>query len=193
MRRSGEPANQCDDAALLAACLAGNEVAWTELVNRYTRLIYSIAFKSGLNEQDAADVVQNVFTIVLRRLESLRDTERFSAWLITTARRESWRTRKLQREGPLDDTIEPVDSEPAAADQVIAWEQAAITHQALNQLGGRCQRLLELLFLRDPRPGYESIATELDISVGSIGPIRGRCLKRMKAHLTDLGIVESPT
>lgn len=193
MRPSGETANQRDDAALLAACLDGNEDAWTEMVTRYTRLIYSIAFTSGLNEQDAADVVQNVFTIVLRRLESLRDTDRFSAWLITTARRESWRVKKGKREEALDDAIDPIDSEPTAADQIIAWEEASITHQALKQLGDRCQRLLELLFLHDPRPAYETIAAQLDISIGSIGPIRGRCLKRLKGQLTDLGIVDVST
>ncbi len=52
--------------------------------------------KSGLSEDDAADAVQNVFTITLRRLESLRDTERFSAWLITTSHRECWRIARWQ-------------------------------------------------------------------------------------------------
>ncbi len=180
-----------DDAALLHACLAGDQDAWTSLVTRYTRLVYSIALKSGLDEHDAGDVVQNVFTIVLRRLESLQQPDRFSAWLITTSHRESWRIGKLRREHLSDEGVEPVDPDPTAETLVVEWEHAALTHQALEQLGDRCQRLLDLLFLHDPEPGYEAIAAELGIAVGSIGPIRGRCLKQLKGHLAELGVVDS--
>ncbi len=179
-----------DDVALLNACLSGDEAAWTEFVNRYTRLVYSIAFKTGLNEQEAADVVQNVFTIVLRRLESLRHADRFSAWLITTTHRESWRVRQARREQPLDGEFDVVDPEGSVDAQVIKWEHASLTHEALRRLDERCRRLLEFLFLRDARPAYESIASELDMAIGSIGPIWARCLKRLKGHLADVGIVE---
>jgi len=180
-----------DDAALLRACLAGDQDAWTTLVNRYTRLVYSIALKSGLNEDDAGDVVQNVFTIVLRRLESLQQPDRFSAWLITTSHRESWRVKKLQPDHLSGDGAEPIDPDPTAETLVVEWERASLTHQALAQLGDRCQRLLNLLFLHEAEPGYEAIAAELGIAVGSIGPIRGRCLKQLKRYLAELGVVDS--
>ena len=191
MRQQRDITEGLDDAALLRACLAGDQDAWTLLVTRYTRLVYSIALKSGLNEDDAGDVVQNVFTIVLRRLESLQQPDRFSAWLITTTHRESWRVRKLQRNHLPDDGVEPVDPEPTAESLVVAWEHSALTHQALERLGDRCRRLLVLLFLHDAEPGYEAIATELGIAVGSIGPTRGRCLKQLKGHLADLGVVDA--
>ncbi|MDQ3514412.1 MAG: sigma-70 family RNA polymerase sigma factor [Chloroflexota bacterium] len=181
-----------DDAALLRACLAGDQDAWTILVTRYTRLVYSIALKSGLNEVDASDVVQDVFTIVLRRLESLEHPDRFSAWLITTTHRESWRARKARRDHLTADGVEPVDPDPTAEALVVAWEHASLTHQALARLGERCARLLDLLFLHDAQPGYEAIAAELGIAIGSIGPIRGRCLKQLKGHLADLGVVDFP-
>lgn len=179
-----------DDAALLRACLAGDQDAWTTLVTRYTRLVYSIALKSGLDEDDASDVVQSVFTIVLRRLESLQQPDRFSAWLITTAHRESWRARKARHGHVTDDGVELIDPDPTAEALVVAWEHASLTHQALTQLGERCRRLLNLLFLHDAQPGYEAIAAELGIAIGSIGPIRGRCLKQLKGHLAALGVLD---
>jgi len=184
----GTRTSERSDADLIERCLAGDQDAWTELVHRYSRLVYSIAFKSGLDEDNAADVVQNVFTIVLRRLESLQDNERFSAWLITTSHRESWRYKKQMREQPLDESFDPVDDEPTAPQQVIAWEQASLVHRALDRLGDRCQRLLTMLFLEDPRPAYEDIAADLGIAIGSIGPTRGRCLKQLRGHIGDLGI-----
>lgn len=190
MRRERHATQQDDDTRLLAACLAGDQQAWTDLVERYTRLIYSIALKSGLNEHDAADVVQSVFTIVLRRLETLQKPERFSAWLITTTHRECWRFAKSNREVNIEDGVEPIDPEPPADAQVVDWEHAALTHRALKQLGDQCQRLLELLFLTETRTDYKSIAAQLSISIGSIGPTRARCLKRLKSHLAKLGIVD---
>lgn len=188
MPRTGTRFTDQGDEALIDGCLAGDESAWSELVHRYSRLVYSIAFRSGLDQDDAADVVQNVFTIVLRRLESLQDTDRFSAWLITTTNRESWRYKKSRRVEPLDDAMDPIDDEPSAAQQVIAWEEASIVHRALERLGERCRRLLQMLFMHDPRPSYETIATELGISIGSIGPTRGRCLKQLRPRIEELGL-----
>ena len=63
------------DPALIEACLAGNESAWNELVERYTNLVYSVPRRLGMNEADAADIVQNVFIILFRRLQTLRDDQ----------------------------------------------------------------------------------------------------------------------
>ncbi len=179
------------DAQLLAGCLAGDQHAWDELVQRYSRLVYSIALKSGLTVDDASDVVQNVFTIVLRRLESLQQVDRFSAWLITISRRESWRHKRSLRDTALDDGMDVIDPEPDAEQQVVVWESASLTQQALEALGGRCQRLLTLIFLRDDRPSYTDISDELGIAVGSIGPIRARCLKRLREQLSALGVTDA--
>lgn len=184
---------QQDDTALLDACLAGDQHAWDTLVQRYTRLIYSIALSSGLAEHDSADVVQNVFTIVLRRLESLQHPDRFSAWLITTARRESWRVKRNQREETVDGEIDAPAPDPTADSLVIEWEHAASTYQALEQLDERCRRLVQALFLHDDRPSYDAIAAELGIAVGSIGPIRARCLERLRSNLAEVGIVDART
>ncbi len=179
------------DGALLAACLSGDEDAWRTLVERYSRLAWSIALKSGLSEDDAADAVQNVFTITLRRLESLRDTERFSAWLITTTHRECWRIARSNSHTPLDELPEPVDPEPTSDEIVIEWEHASLVREALGQIDARCRTLLESLFLREERPSYDAIAADFGIAVGSIGPTRARCLQRLKAELEGLGVVDA--
>lgn len=175
----------------MASCLEGSQTAWTELVERYSRLVYFIAFKSGLNADDAADVVQNVFVTVLRRLESLRERDRFSSWLITTARRESWHYKSSKKELPLDEEVDVADQLPSTEESLIEWEQAYITRRAMERLGDRCRRLITAIFLTEDRPSYQEIGAELGIAIGSIGPIRARCLKQLRAHITDLGI-EAP-
>lgn len=177
-----------NDADLVAGCLEGDQDAWEELVHRYSRLIYSIAFKSGLNGEDAADVVQNVFVTVLRRLESLRERDRFSSWLITTARRESWHYKSGKKEQNLDENVEIVDGAESTEESMIAWEEAYLTRRAVDQLGDRCRRLLTAIFLTEKRPSYQEIGDELGIAVGSIGPIRARCLKQLRTRITEIGV-----
>ena len=176
------------DADLIAACLEGDQAAWDQLVSRYSRLVFSIALKSGLSDTDANDVLQNVFITAVRRLESLRDRERFSSWLITTTKRESWRYKKAHCEVSIDEDEVIVDSEPGIEAEVIAWEEASITHRGLQRLGDRCHRLITMIFLTDDRPSYEEISESLGIAVGSIGPIRARCLKQLRGHLEELGL-----
>lgn len=51
---------ELDDAALVALIRQGNQPAFTELVRRYTNLLYRLAFRTLENKFDAEDVVQTV-------------------------------------------------------------------------------------------------------------------------------------
>jgi DNA-binding NarL/FixJ family response regulator len=156
---------------MLAACLEGDQQAWDLLVERYTRLVYSIALKSGLGEQDAADVVQNVFTIVLRRLESLQQPDRFSAWLITTTHRESWRFKRAQREIGLADGVDPVDQVVAEGLKVAMPETSAPTPSGTGTnepRSGLSPRELEVLRLIVDGRSNREIGDNLFISTRTV-------------------------
>lgn len=177
------------DPLLVRACLAGDEAAWEELIDRYGRLVYSIPRRLGLSESDADDVFQNVFVTLLRNLGSLRDQTRLSAWLITTTRREAWRLGRAgsrRAEDELNESL-PAD-DPAALDDVVRWEREQGVREALRRLDDRCRELLTALFLEPATPSYEVIASRLGIPVGSIGPTRARCFKKLDAILRELGI-----
>ncbi|MER3408303.1 MAG: hypothetical protein C4292_06150, partial [Nitrososphaera sp.] len=101
------------DTDLIQACLNKDENAWKELVERYGRLVYSIPLRYGLSPADADDVFQNVFTIVLRRLSSLRNQSSLTAWLITITQRESQRVGKgNQPHDELDERLEDDGTPP---------------------------------------------------------------------------------
>jgi RNA polymerase sigma factor (sigma-70 family) len=177
------------DPALIQACLTGDQRAWDELVERYSRLVYSIPRRYGLSATEADDIFQSVWSIVLRRLEQLQDQTRLSAWLITTTHRECWRQGKMhQRLDELDSSVVDVSRPPT--EKVMAWEREQLVRQALQQLGGRCADLLAALFLDPAEPNYEQIAARLQMSVGSIGPTRTRCFKKLEPILVELGLDE---
>jgi len=175
------------DPDLIQACLAGEDAAWTALVERYGRLVYSIPFRWGLSSADADDVFQNVFAIVFNRLSGLRNRDCLSAWLITTTSRECWRISKLARSRT--DVEESVPDEGILApDRVQHWERQHLLHEAIRRLDPRSQQLLQLLFFDPDTPNYEEIATRLGLAVGSIGSARARSLKKLEAILVEMGI-----
>jgi RNA polymerase sigma factor (sigma-70 family) len=179
---------QHDDADLVRRCLAGDEGAWAELVGRYERLVYSIALRCGLGRDDADDVFQVVFTTLFRRLAGLRDQERLSSWLITTAYRESWRVARGRGRAAeeLDEAL-PDDSTPPA-DLVADADRDQRVREALARLDARCRELLTALFLDEGEPAYATIGTRLGMAVGSIGPTRARCFKKLEVLLAEVGL-----
>ncbi len=172
------------DPALVRACVDGDERAWSELVAQYGRLVYSIPLQCGLSPDDADDVFQNVWSIVLRNLPSLRDQTRLSSWLITTTYRECQHLRKAPFNG-LDDTLE--DRGVLPVEDVLRWEREHQVHEALRRLDDRCRLLLSALFLEPDEPSYEAVAARLGVPVGSVGPTRARCFKEPEAALIEIG------
>ncbi len=174
------------DPVLIRRCLAGESRAWETMVDRYKRLVYSIPRRYGMDDADAEDVFQNVFAILLRHLDQLQDQTKLSAWLITTAHRECWRLgRRKPKDEPLEERDIRADAPPDAL--IDRWERQHIVRTALEQLGDPCKSLLEALFLNTSQPGYEAIARSLNMKIGSIGPTRARCFRKMQTILDEMG------
>ncbi len=157
------------------------------MVERYGRLVYSIPCRRGLSAEDADEVFQNVFTIVLRQLPQLRNPEAIAGWLITIAHRESILvSRKFHPHPELSDEIEDIKSPPIESLQ--RWERQHYVRIGLQRLESPCRELITILFLEDPVPSYDEIAKRLRVPIGSIGPNRGRCLKKLEAILAEMEV-----
>lgn len=178
------------DRELVEECLAGDGVAWEALIARYQRLIYSIPVKTGLSNDDAADIFQSVCLRLYEKLSSLRDHDRLSSWLITTTSRECWRLSARRRretvgdEGEEGGTFEAIpDSNPLADERRELLERQQAVRQGIQSLSERCRDLLTLLFYHKDEFSYAEISRRLDMPVSSIGPNRARCLERLRRLL----------
>jgi RNA polymerase sigma factor (sigma-70 family) len=196
----GQRYSRRDDAALAAGCLRGDEAAWEELLARYGRLIFTIALRAGLSHADAEEVYQNVCVIVLNHLTELQDRKAgLRPWLATVARREAWRfARQSRRHVSLDegasggsDSPQPqrpqVNEEAGPEEEVMALVDRSLVRRGLETLPERCRRLLTALYMADPARSYAEVAETLGVSVGSIGPTRGRCLESLRKILREMG------
>jgi RNA polymerase sigma factor (sigma-70 family) len=192
------PNSAQDDAQLVARCRQGDAAAWAALVQRYQRLVYAIVGRVGLDEHSAADVFQTVFARLLEHLPRLAQPERLQAWIVTTAKREALRTRQLGQRtvsmSPADDdggeglADAIADDSPLAENLLDELQQLNLLRNGLEQLDARCRELLLMLFGdEEDRLGYDDIAARLAMSVGSIGPTRARCLKKLRQRVDGLG------
>jgi RNA polymerase sigma factor (sigma-70 family) len=175
------------DLQLVLACRQGDQRAWEKLVRRYQRLIYAIPLRAGLGEDQAADIFQDVFTTFFEKLNDIEEPERLQAWLVTTARRKTWRTISKEGRASLERITDEAaheassipDNAPLPDEQLLILEEQHRIRIALSLLDQRCRTLLEMLFYLPEPPSYSEIAAALGIPEGSIGPTRARCLGKL--------------
>jgi RNA polymerase sigma factor (sigma-70 family) len=173
------------DTSLVARCMDGDEDAWAALVRRHGPVVWTIARRAGLADEDAADVYQTVWRIAVESLPRLRDTGRFPAWIAQTARFQSARAvRTICATRRALGRIEPRDTDGAPAEpEIEAVERRRSVADAMSRVGDRCAHLLRALYFEAASPDYAEIARRLGMRIGSIGPTRARCLARLRDAL----------
>lgn len=179
------------DHDLIRACRVGDASAWERLLDKYERLVFSISLNHGLTTDDAADVTQITFTILLQNLASLPDDIRLAPWLATVARRHTWRLLARNRREAVNPKEDIAGNETFGGiiDDSQRWELTEWIHYGLTTLDERCRKLLVALYFDAGQPSYAQVADQLNMPVGSIGPTRARCLEQMRQNM---GNVESP-
>ena len=168
------------DRELVARCRAGDQQAWAELVERFSRYVYAISVQAfRLSETDAEDVFQEVFARAYQHLDSLRDDAAVRPWLAQLTRRLCIdRLRAAARERPASD--EELTS--AGSEETLALLDEALTvHEALAETPEHCREILDRFFARDE--SYKTIGEALDLPAGTIASRISRCLRKLREQL----------
>jgi RNA polymerase sigma factor (sigma-70 family) len=163
------------DAEVVAACRAGDQDAWRELVRRFSRYVHAIATQAyRLGTEDAEDVFQEVFARTWSNLDHLRDDEAIRPWIGQLTRRLCLdRLRRERHEDPIEE-IDP----PDPTDAIAQLDDAMFVREALRQLPEACQDILDRFFCRDE--SYVTIAAALSLPAGTIASRISRCLGRLR-------------
>lgn len=178
------------DAALVQRCRAGDDAAWRELVDRFSRYVYAIAVQGfRLPQQDAEDVFQEVFARVYERLGSLRDDEAVRPWIAQLTRRlciDRLRAGARESDADLDELPE------VPADDVLeSLEQAFDVHEALTELPENCRQILDRFFARDE--SYRTIGDDLGLPAGTIASRISRCLDKLRDAFEGRNVPSAPS
>lgn len=176
-----------DDAELVRACINGDERAWEILIERYSRLIYTIPLRFGFSKVIADEIFQETCLVLLEKLDTLQNHHRLRAWLVTVTRRaciQRWRQSPHTQE--LDVLQVDTADEGNIDAQLLRLEQHHLVGQAFDNLNSRCRQLLMALFFEEPARSYRDISKTFDIPSGSIGPVRKRCLETLRQEIEKL-------
>jgi RNA polymerase sigma-70 factor, ECF subfamily len=120
--RSAEQAEAVPpDGELVVAARGGDGAAFERLYVRYRRMVHAIAL-ARVPIEEAEDIVQDVFMIAMRKLESLRDVGSVGAWLatITKRRAEGWRRTKIETTELPDQALGSTQESEQEARRVLA-------------------------------------------------------------------------
>ncbi|MFF3875443.1 RNA polymerase sigma factor [Streptomyces sp. NPDC001978] len=194
----GGTVDRTEVGVLVRAAVDGDAAAWKALVEGLSPLVWSVVRAHRLSDADGHEVFQTVWLRFAQHLGRIREPEKAGSWLASTARHECLKVIKgLTRLMPTDDpqVLDRVSEERTPEQTLIDSEEAAaqaerIRHlwQEFEELGERCRQLLRVLMAAPP-PSYVEVSAALGIAVGSIGPLRQRCLRRLRARLDARGTV----
>ena len=168
---------------VLDALGAGDATTWSSTVRQFEGLLRSAARVVLRSDADVDEAVQRTWVLLFRNADRINDPKCLPGWLSTTARREALAIlRAQQRAIPSEDVAEHVaPDETDVATALMDDELRRALDQAVEKLP-RSQRLIVQALLREPE-SYDALSAELGIPRGSLGPLRGRAVRALRAQL----------
>jgi RNA polymerase sigma-70 factor (ECF subfamily) len=185
------------ETQLLARCRQGDAEAWDELFERHYAAAGRFVFQLGhdFSREDVEEICQETFLTVIKSLESFQGNSQFQTWLFRIAANKAHDYRQRQQAAkrgggqitvPIhaDDSddgppIDPPSPLPGPDLSLIHSENLALVGQALEQLGGPCQEVIELRYFADL--SYEEISSTLKLNPKTVSSRLSKCLDKLEA------------
>jgi RNA polymerase sigma factor (sigma-70 family) len=160
------------DAELVAATLAGDRRAYSRIVERYQRLLCSLAFSASGSVAQSEDLAQETFIDAWRQLAELREPEKLRPWLCGILRFKVSRLRRadgrepVRRADPLDEAAALPSLDESVPDQAVHQEEQALMWRALERVPEIYREPL-VLYYREHR-SVEHVAVALDLTEDAV-------------------------
>ncbi len=169
---------------LIAAAAAGEQRGWLGLIDRYGPLVRQVTRRYRLSDHESQDVRQTVWLRLLEQVGRIREPLALPGWLVVTTKNEALRVLKAnqrtRRVPEIDSsTLGRERQEATAEERLLSDERRQAVRDGLAELKPEHRALL-LLLHAEPAVPYEEISRRLGMPIGSIGPTRARCLKKLQ-------------
>ena len=197
-----------DDSPLTRASLlvqirdGANTAAWHEFVQLYGPIVYGFARKRGLQDADAADLMQDVLRSVnnsIGRLEYDRRRGTFRGWLFTITRNKVLNflsARRIRPQGSGDTaTNKRLETQPGSTDGADDWEleyQRRLAGMAMEQVKQEFQPSTWQAFILTAVDGVPTAeaSRQTGLSAGAVYVAKSRVLARLKNAVDALRLQE---
>ena len=190
------PAAHEEDSALVAGLRAGDDCAYEILIQRFQQPVYNLISRLVDDPGDAADVAQEVFLKVFRKVNGFRSESSLKTWVYRIAVNEArnqrrWFVRHRGKEIGLDPADAAVQGpqdwlcDPGRSPYQTALDQEthALIESALNKVSPNYRAAVVLREVEGL--SYEEISEILEVSLGTVKSriLRGR--ESLRKHLVD--------
>ncbi len=175
------------DAELVAACLSGDHEAFRRIVERYQRLLCSLAYSATGSLSQSEDLAQEAFLDAWRQLRTLREAEKLRPWLCAILRHKVGRLRRSEGQEPvrqaeaLELAEEMSTGEQPAVDLAMDKEEQAILWSALERVPELYREPL-VLYYRE-HCSVEHVAAALDLTEDAVKQRLARGRKILQARV----------
>lgn len=123
------------EATLVALAKAGDQGAFTTLVNRYSGKVFRLAQHITQNQEDAEDVLQEAFLKAYTHLDRFEGNSKFYTWIVRIAVNEALMKLRKRKSDKLVSLDEPVDTgEEEVVREIAVWEQTPETKFSQTEL-----------------------------------------------------------
>lgn len=195
------------DTALVEEVRAGSMEAFEELISRYESKVYNLAMRFCRNQEDAEEVVQDVFSTIYSKLDGFRGQSQFSSWMyriIVNAAFMKLRKRKQQHTVSIEDLAPQIRQTCLEQDNPILHRSDSITQnnelrQILDKAIGRLPAQYRAVFVLRDVDGLsnQEVSEILDLSIPAVKSRlhRSRLMLRRKLqryYLEFTGLKELP-
>jgi RNA polymerase sigma-70 factor (ECF subfamily) len=159
--------------AIIQRCLAGDQIAWEQIVRQHWRKVFNIAYKFTGKHDEAEDLTQDVFLKIFKSLDTFDRRANFQTWLVSVSRNlciDHYRSVRKERE-TIDRDVDAGELSPVAqtVSPVAALEhrdRVELLKKALDQLP---PTLRSAVLLRDIQElSYQEIADRLNLPEGTV-------------------------
>ena len=190
------PVAREEDSALVTGLRAGDECAYELLIQRFEQPVYNLVSRLVDNPADAADVTQEVFLKVFRKVSGFRSESSLKTWIYRIAVNEARNQRRwfLRHRGK-EIGLEPAESnaqgpqdwlsDPGRSPYQTALDEEthALIEAALQKVSPNYRAAVVLREVEDL--SYEEISEVLEVSLGTVKSriLRGR--ESLRKHLVD--------
>lgn len=187
--------------SLLARVKEQDSEAWRRLTQIYGPCVYRWCRTAGVQPADAADIVQEVFQAVARRIVQFRQSgdDAFRAWLWTIYRSklmDHYRERKVEPPAHGDGKLATIVDAGAQRDEPSVRapsdeEAVRIVRRALEVIRGDFQEHVWQAFWRSAalEERTRDIAKELAMTPAAVCMARARVLQRLRETLSGMGVL----
>ncbi|MEY2408549.1 MAG: polymerase sigma-70 factor, subfamily [Verrucomicrobiota bacterium] len=188
------------ETELIQRCCRGESDAWETLFDIHyapaSRFVFQLG--SDFTREDVEEICQEVFLTVIKNIHTFLGQSQFQTWLFRVAANKARDYRQKQHAAkrgggqtliplvtaPPDDsentfTVDPPSPLPGPDLALLQSEKIALVGQALEDLGGPCQAIIELRYFADL--SYEEIAASLALNPKTVSSRLSKCLDKLEA------------